>query len=92
MGDGHEAFQARFSNLKIWCEDGTKSEAYIQVDIGVLIRLIAVATQGDISHFNAWVTSYSVLYSKNGASWTSVTVSGKEVRRPYLGWVYWGAF
>ena len=80
VSDGHEAFQARFSNLQIWCEDGTKKDAFIQVDIGGLIRIIAVATRGDISHFDARVTSYKVLYSTNGASWTTVTVSGKEVR------------
>ena len=50
------------------------------MDIGGLIRIIAVATRGDISHFDARVTSYKVLYSTNGASWTTVTVSGKEVR------------
>ena len=80
VNDGHEAFQARFSNLQIWCEDGAKNDAYIQVDIGGLIRIIAVATQGDTSHFNAWVTSYNVLYSTNSASWTTVTVTGKQVR------------
>ena len=78
--DGHEPFQARFSNLQIWCEDGTAKDAFLQIDIGAFIRIIAVATQGDISHFNAWVTLYNVLYSTNGVSWTTITVSGKEVR------------
>lgn len=81
VSDGHEPFQARFANLQIWCEDGSKTDAFLQVDIGGLIRIIGIATQGDIVHFNAWVKSYYVLYSKNGASWTSVTVSGKQVRK-----------
>ena len=87
--EGHEAFQARFSNLQIWCEDGAAQDAFLQIDIGVFIRIIAVATQGDISHFNAWVTSYKVLYSTVGASWTTATVSGTEVRRTCakLDWV-----
>ncbi len=84
VSEGHEPFQARFSNLQIWCEDGAKKDAYIHVDIVGLIRIIAVATQGDISHFNAWVTSYTILYSMNGVSWTSATVSGKQVRRTKL--------
>ena len=67
-------------------------DAFLQIDIGVFIRIIAVATQGDVSHFNAWVTSYKVLYSTDGASWTSATISGTEVRRTCakLDWVETG--
>ena len=41
---------------------------WIQIDIGKLTNVSAVATQGSCSG-NQWTKSYVIMYSKNGEDW-----------------------
>ena len=53
-------------NLQAWaCDQGVGS--WIQVDLGSLRYVTAVATQGRPDHPN-WVTTYNVKYSTDGGS------------------------
>ena len=92
VGYGHEPHNARFSGAQTWCEDLKRTGTYLQIDLVVSLRIIAVATMGDIGHFKGWVTSYKLLYSINATNWTSATVNGKEVNDIKLKWTlnYYG--
>jgi len=52
-----------------WCA-GTSSgnDEWLQVDLGKLYTVCAVATQGDING-NEWVTEFKLSFSVDGESW-----------------------
>ncbi|XP_001630952.2 lactadherin [Nematostella vectensis] len=50
---------------------------WLQVDIGHVVPITGVATQGRYSNdWDQWVTRYTVQYSVDGGSWTSVLEAG----------------
>jgi hypothetical protein len=53
-----------------------KESAWIQVDLGDIIRVTGVATQGRCGRWPQWVTSYTVSYSTDGEIWEFYKESG----------------
>ena len=56
-----------------WCTDTTTDRTdYLQVDMGAVRSVCAVATQGIISA-SAWTTSYRLQLSIDGVTWNGYT-------------------
>ena len=51
-----------------WCASLSDSTPYIQVDLGSVYIICAVATQGN-SRADQWVRTYQVQYSANRSNW-----------------------
>ena len=45
-----------------------QNSSWLQVDLGRLIKVLAVATQGSCST-DEWTKSYVIMYSKDGVEW-----------------------
>ena len=61
-----------------WCaKTKTDRTDYLQVDIGAVYSVCAVATQGSRSGF-AWTTSYKVHLSTDGVTWKSYKENNVE--------------
>ena len=60
-----------YSGYGGWCADtATDRTDYLQVDMGAVHSLCAVATQG-AQTYSYWTTSYKVHLSKDGVTWNS---------------------
>ena len=53
-----------------WCTKTTDRTDYLQVDMGAVYSVCAVATQGYRQNY-VWTTSYKVHLSKDGVTWNS---------------------
>ena len=84
LSRNYEPYQARIDNDLLWCDRGTRENAYIQVDFGGPLKVLGVATKGHKEHWQSWVTSYKVSYSINGRDWKYANVRGKMVRIKWL--------
>ena len=51
-----------------WCASLSDSIPYLQVDLGSVYIICAVATQGN-SRADQWVKTYQVQYSTDGSNW-----------------------
>ncbi|XP_020907513.1 discoidin-2 [Exaiptasia diaphana] len=51
-----------------WAAGFWTGDQYIQVDLGSMMAITMVATQGRRTH-NQWVTKYSLSYSLDGNQW-----------------------
>ena len=47
-----------------WCAEKNDKDQWLQVDLGKIIEVCAVATQGDING-NEWVIDFKLAYSKS---------------------------
>eukprot|EP00795_Rhopilema_esculentum_P007452 gene7452-13218_t len=85
----HKGYEARLNNYKVWCTYNNNAMQYVQVDLGKIMQVFAVATQGHPTWDN-WVTSYEVTYSENGnlyydilqaaGTWTRAVFTGNRDR------------
>jgi len=61
-----------------WCTKITTDRTdYLQVDMGAVHSVCAVATQGEISH-PEWTTRYKVHLSTDGVTWKSYKENNVE--------------
>ncbi|XP_048585280.1 uncharacterized protein LOC5502169 isoform X2 [Nematostella vectensis] len=60
-----------------WCVSGSDTERKLQIDLGEEMVIAGVATQGRFFHYTQTVSSYALLYSSDGLSWTNFTENGK---------------
>ena len=61
-----------------WCtKTATDRTDYLQVDMGAVHSVCAVATQGH-KGISAWITSYKVHLSKDGVTWISYKENNVE--------------
>ncbi|XP_048582741.1 uncharacterized protein LOC5513116 isoform X3 [Nematostella vectensis] len=78
-----------------WCSLRPYENEWLQIDLGTLKTVNKVATQGIIHHYHAYVTRFTLGYSRNGAYWmdyhqnnTTKTfdgnVNGKDVKEHLL--------
>jgi len=52
-----------------WCaRQAGRTDDWLQVDIGKIIQVCGVATQGE-RNGNEWVTDFKLLYSSDGKKW-----------------------
>ena len=59
-----------------WCAAEGASSPYLQVDLGSLRAVCAIATQGD-SHTDQWVGTYQLQTSTDGTTWTYYSEGGQ---------------
>lgn len=60
-----------------WCPRTTSNRRdYIQIDVGSVISICAIATQGTRS--SEYTTSYKLQFSANGATWDTYKVKNSE--------------
>ena len=67
-----------------WCASTANGSDWLQVDLGRVFQLCAVATQGDRTYDQSdeWVTDFKLSYSSDGNTWTNYTDgNGIEVVR-----------
>ena len=65
-----------FTNAASWCAAKDDNNAYLQIDLGVLHLLCAVATQGN-SKADQMVTSYTLQMSRDGKLWFDYKEKGQ---------------
>ena len=54
-----------------WCpKTVTDRTDYLQVDMGTMLSVCAVATQGE-KKYSAWTTSYKLYLSSDGVTWNA---------------------
>ena len=59
-----------------WCPYQAAG-SYLQIDLGALHHVTAVATQGNPCGRGGYVSEYTVQYSKDGQSWRCYTEEGQ---------------
>ena len=52
-----------------WCSRILDTNQWLQINLGKVRRVTAVATQGRSDYADQWVTTYYVEYSRNGDDW-----------------------
>ncbi|XP_035692633.1 uncharacterized protein LOC118427105 [Branchiostoma floridae] len=56
-----------------WCPVTTNTDQWLQINLGSEVKVAGVATQGQGGGLSdAWVTSYKLLYSLDGDTWTVI--------------------
>ena len=83
-------FQAAYGRLNGkrgdgWCpREPSRTDDWLQVDLGKTFQVCAVATQGDI-YGNKWTTDFKLSYSSDGNNWATYKDSNntKVVRFHY---------
>ena len=68
---------ARLHGASGWCTGSTNHGAHLEVDLGLVTSLCAVATQG-IEKDDDWVRDFFVEYSEDGANWVRIQEDGKD--------------
>ena len=62
-------YKGRLNGEKGWCPSSTSNRNdYIQIDMGAVYSICAVATQGKAN--GSWVKSYKISLSNDGTNWT----------------------
>ncbi|XP_027059482.1 neurogenic locus Notch protein-like [Pocillopora damicornis] len=85
----HAAIQGRLHYLPPpgkqggWSAKYNNAKQWLQIDLGALFRVTAVATQGR-SNYNQWVTKYKLQYSDNGATFTYYMEAGQNVAKEFV--------
>ena len=83
-GTGYQAAYGRLNGNRGdgWCaKEATRNDDWLQVDLGKIIDVCAIATQGD-RNGNEWVTVFKLSYSTDGNNWTPYKdANGAEVVR-----------
>lgn len=72
-----------------WCtKTPSRSDQWLQVDLGKLYQVCGVATQGgEMNDKGAWVTAFKLLYSQDGKHFvTYKDGNGKEMVRFNIIW------
>lgn len=65
---------ARLNNMYVWRANENRTEGeYIQIDLGQLKTLTAVAVQGDENGLS-WVTSFTIKNSNDNQTWEEFQV------------------
>ncbi|KAL9978824.1 hypothetical protein ACROYT_G016390 [Oculina patagonica] len=71
-----------FKKADGWCtKTPSKNDEWLQVDLGQLFEVCAVASQGDSGYdaSDEWATAFKLLYSQDGKYWITYENSGKEM-------------
>ena len=72
FGTGYQAAYGRLNGDRGdgWCaKEAGRNDDWLQVDLGQMIEVCALATQGD-RNGNEWATAFKLSYSTDGNSWT----------------------
>ena len=66
----HKAVWSRLYGTDGWCSSSVSLPQYLQADLGQIVTVTGVATQGDNKRDNR-VTSYLIRYGYDGKTWIS---------------------
>ncbi|KAI8503383.1 hypothetical protein Bbelb_192040, partial [Branchiostoma belcheri] len=72
----YKPYRARLNGVAgwgSWIADNNSIGEWLQVDLGEMKRVTGTSTQGRHWRNPNWVTSYKLLYSADGSSWTTYT-------------------
>ena len=78
-----ESVAAKYGRLQHasygWCSSSASivPNNYLQVDLGAVYTICAVATQGNARN-NVWTTKYRLSTSINGVSWNAYLENGRD--------------
>ena len=82
----HAAIQGRLHYLPPpgkqggWSAKHNNANQWLQIDLGALLKVTAVATQGRSNH-DQWVTKYKLQYSDDGATFSYYMEAGQSVAK-----------
>ncbi|XP_048583976.1 uncharacterized protein LOC5501433 isoform X1 [Nematostella vectensis] len=85
----HSASAGRLYGGSSWCSATLSSSEYLQVDLGRVVRVTGIATQGSPDEYK-WASRYRLSYSNDSNTWSTVTsdfagnVDGNGVRVNWL--------
>ena len=79
IDSSHDAFHGRLYADASWCSKTTSTSEYIQIDLGQMVTLTGIATQGDHTD-DKWVKTYIMKYSIDGNRWADCTDGEKTAR------------
>ena len=68
LSNANNAPKGRLYGSGSWCSATLSKSEYLQVDLGKIVTVAGIATQGDPTA-NNWVTQYTVKYSMDGSTW-----------------------
>ena len=71
-GTGYQAAYGRLNGNRGdgWCaKEAARNDDWLQVDLGKMIDVCAIASQGD-RNGNEWVTAFKLSYSSDAQTWT----------------------
>jgi hypothetical protein len=72
-------YKGRLGVISAWApKTNLVANDYLQIDLGDVFYICAVATQGSGHSPNEYVKKYKVLYSTNNNQWTTYSESGAE--------------
>jgi hypothetical protein len=69
-------YKGRLGDNSAWRAKTTSANDYLQIDLGDMFYICAVATQG-YSNF-PYVKKYKVMFSKNNQRWITYSENGQE--------------
>ena len=64
----HTAVGSRLYGTDSWCSASVSLPQYLQFNVGKVITVSGVSTQGD-NNMDKWVTSYAITYGYDGTKW-----------------------
>jgi hypothetical protein len=76
--DRYQPYNGRLGASSAWDPRTNAAGQYLQIDLGDVFYICAVATQGSGHGAIEYVTKYKVLYSTNNNQWTTYSESGAE--------------
>ena len=68
VDNAHAASFGRLYGSASWCSNVQANTEYLQVDLGKMVTLTGIATQGD-NTMDKWVKTYTLKYSIDGSVW-----------------------
>ncbi|KAK3726284.1 hypothetical protein QZH41_012709, partial [Actinostola sp. cb2023] len=68
-------YNARLESSSYWCAKEKKQSEYLQIDLGKVQTISAIAIQGR-SNWYDWITGFYIYYSQDGQRWTGYSKSG----------------
>lgn len=75
VGDKRSISDFKFSSTYAWCAKYNDIAPVIEVDMGEITPVRAVATK---TGFGGIVTSFKLAFSLNGSTWTNYTENGTD--------------
>ncbi|XP_031554820.1 uncharacterized protein LOC116291753 isoform X2 [Actinia tenebrosa] len=70
LDNNHTASHGRLYGSSSWCSSTLSNTQYIQINLGQVVTVTGIATQGDHT-MDKWVTTYTISYSMDGNLWNT---------------------
>ncbi|XP_031549733.1 EGF-like repeat and discoidin I-like domain-containing protein 3 [Actinia tenebrosa] len=77
IDNNHTASHGRLYGSSSWCSGNSNDTQYIQINLGKVMTVTGIATQGDHTMDN-WVKTYTISYSMDGNLWNTYKAGGNN--------------